>query len=175
MLNGSLNIDPYLDKGGTCLHGAELNPPADVWVWRWRFKPHCLPVCRLQILWNIMSRLNKLYNKWKSKSKTSNLLFHEERLTGDRKPHLKMIGFIFIIQVYFLLKYREWISDEEVCYVLGQQLVNSWKKKFIKLFFIIQTSIRGFWICFWQYLHRAAVCRSPRLLSNQYRCTAHHS
>lgn len=42
-----------------------------------------------------------------------------------RKPHLKVVRLVFIIQVNFLLKDREWISDEEVCYVLGQQLVNS--------------------------------------------------
>ena len=44
-----------------------------------------------------------------------------------RNHHLKVIRFIFIIQVYFLLEDGEWISDEEVSYVLGQQIVNSCK------------------------------------------------
>lgn len=36
-----------------------------------------------------------------------------------------MIRLVLVIQVYFLIEDGERISDEEVCYVLGQQLVNS--------------------------------------------------
>ena len=43
--------------------------------------------------------------------------------------HLKVIGLVFIIQVDFLLKDGEWISYEEVCYVLGQQFVNSYTQQ----------------------------------------------
>lgn len=48
---------------------------------------------------------------------------------GHRNPHLKVVRLVFIIQVNFLLKDREWISDEEVCYVLGQQLVDTYTQK----------------------------------------------
>lgn len=41
------------------------------------------------------------------------------------QEHLKVVRLIFIIQVNFLLKHRERISDKEVSNVLGQQLVNS--------------------------------------------------
>lgn len=40
-----------------------------------------------------------------------------------------MVGLVLIVQVDFLLKDGEWISDEEVCYVLGQQLVDSYKQE----------------------------------------------
>lgn len=39
-----------------------------------------------------------------------------------------MIRFVFIIQVYFLLKYGERVSYEEVSYVLSQKLVNPCKQ-----------------------------------------------
>lgn len=55
-------------------------------------------------------------------------LFYE-KLRGYRRPHLKVIRLVFIIQVNFLLKHGEWISDEEVSYVLGQQPVNSYTRK----------------------------------------------
>lgn len=32
------------------LHGAELNSPSDIWIWRRWFEPHCLPVSWLEIL-----------------------------------------------------------------------------------------------------------------------------
>lgn len=40
-----------------------------------------------------------------------------------------MIRLVLVIQVNFLLKDREWISDEEVRYVLSQQLVNSYTQE----------------------------------------------
>lgn len=39
--------------------------------------------------------------------------------------YLKVVRLIFIIQMNFLLKHRERISNEEVCNVLRQQLVDS--------------------------------------------------
>lgn len=48
-------------------------------------------------------------------------------------PYLKVVRFIFIIQVNFLLEDGEWISNKEVCNVLGQQLVNPYAQKLIRL------------------------------------------
>lgn len=42
----------------------------------------------------------------------------------SKNPDLKVIRFIFIIQMYFLLKDRERVSYEEVSYVLSQKFVN---------------------------------------------------
>lgn len=60
---------------------------------------------------------------------THGCLSSRKLLKDYRKPHLKVIRLVFIIQVNFLLKDGEWISNKEVCYVLGQQLVNSYTQK----------------------------------------------
>lgn len=39
---------------GRYLHGTELDSPANIGVWRWRFEPHCLPVGRLQVLQKVL-------------------------------------------------------------------------------------------------------------------------
>lgn len=63
-----------------------------------------------------------------------------DKKNQTRTPHLEVIRFVFIIQVNFLLKDGEWISDKEVCYVLGQQLVDSCTQRWFGLPFAIQTS-----------------------------------
>lgn len=60
-----------------------------------------------------------------------------------------MIRLVFIIQMNFLLKDGEWISNKEVCYVLGQQLVNSYTQRLFSSLFTAQAFNSGLsqWCC----------------------------
>lgn len=57
------------------------------------------------------------------------LLFKTLLKYSFNNPHLKVVWFVLIIQMYFLRKDGERISNEEVSYVLGQELVNACKQK----------------------------------------------
>lgn len=86
-------------------------------------------------MFSISSSLNRVFTHgW----------FYGKLLEDYRKPHLKVIRLIFIIQMNFLLKDGEWISNEEVCYVLGQQLVNSYTQKIFSSLFTAQAFMSGF-------------------------------
>lgn len=90
-----------------------------------------------------------------------------------------MIWLVLVIQVYFLLKDREWVSYKKMRYVLSQELVDAYSHRMHYSFHyctIISFRISPVAKTFQnQYLHSAAACRSPRLSSNQCHCTFPHS
>lgn len=55
------------------------------------------------------------------------ICFKIKLILNKKNKNLKVIRFIFIIQMYFLLKDRERVSYEEVSYVLSQKFVDPWK------------------------------------------------
>lgn len=50
-------------------------------------------------------------------------------LKNHLNSHLKVIGLVLVIQVYFLLKDREWVSYKKMRYVLGQELVDAYSHR----------------------------------------------